>query len=116
METRFMEAKETIYMIIPKELKDNIKKLAKKNDVSMTSYIVEVLENHIKGNPENIDNTSRLKMYTIEDIQEFLGGANHMTVRKLIKSGELPGKVICGKWRVSEANLLKYVEDFDNIH
>lgn len=105
-------------MVMPKELKDNIKRLARKNGVSMTSYIVEVLENHIKGNSEqiNIDNTSRLKMYTIEDIQEFLGGANHMTVRKLIKSGELPGKLICGKWRVSEANLLKYVEDFDNIH
>ena len=54
-----------------------------------------------------------LKLYDLSEVANILG-VTHRTVWNYVKAGKIPSKMVCGKWKVSEANLTAYVNGVDN--
>ena len=50
------------------------------------------------------------QFYTIEEIAKMLR-VSEATVRNLISSGELPAAQVGRQWRISQADLDKYLEE-----
>ena len=50
-----------------------------------------------------------MKVYTTEDLAEILQ-IEIRSVYKLLRSGELKGKKVASKWRVTENQLKEYLE------
>ena len=49
-----------------------------------------------------------LKLYTLTELEEILG-VTHRTLQTYMKDGRLKGQKIGGKWKVSEENLMKFI-------
>lgn len=57
---------------------------------------------------DRIDALQDLTLYTVTELEPVLG-VSAQTIKRRIKSGELPAKKISGKWRVTRADLEKYI-------
>lgn len=55
-----------------------------------------------------------LKLYDVDDLVRIMG-MNIQTVRKLIAEGKIPAKKHGRRWYVSEAHLLEYFQQTDNL-
>ena len=53
-------------------------------------------------------NATDIKLYTLEELSEKLSVTVY-TLRNYIRSGKLKAAKIGGKWRVSEENLLRFI-------
>ena len=56
--------------------------------------------------------TNIIKLYTLSDLVPMLG-VTYRTLQNYIHDGKLKGVKIGGQWRVSEENLLKFVNGGD---
>ncbi len=107
---------EHLNLLISKELRRKIERYAGTNDLSMNEGCIQILEDFFAENkdalsnkPKELDTKSRMTLYTLKEVSEHLG-ISLMTIRKYVASGELQAKMIGGKWRVSEVNLIEFIE------
>lgn len=49
-----------------------------------------------------------LTLYTVTELEPVLG-VSAQTIKRRIKSGELPAKKLNGKWRITRADLEAYI-------
>lgn len=62
------------------------------------------------------ESTKRLegfRLYTLSDLEPILG-VTHRTLQTYIKDGRLKGVKIGGKWKVTEDNLVKFLNGESN--
>lgn len=57
---------------------------------------------------ERIDALQDLTLYTVTELEPVLG-VSAQTIKRYIKSGKLPAKKIGGKWKVTRADLEKFI-------
>jgi len=62
-------------------------------------------EARLEANAKTLDG---LKLFTLTELESVLG-VTHRTLQNYIKDGRLKGVKIGGKWKVSEANLTKFL-------
>lgn len=55
-------------------------------------------------------NLETLRMYTLTELEPILG-VSHRTLLTYVKEGKINGKKLGGKWKVSEENLRKFVNN-----
>lgn len=56
--------------------------------------------------------TDTIKLYTLSDLVPMLG-VTYRTLQNYIHDGKLKGVKIGGRWRVTEENLLKFINGGD---
>lgn len=54
------------------------------------------------------DSIEDLKLFTLTELEPILG-VSHQSLVRYVKAGKLPAKKINGKWRVTRADLEKYI-------
>lgn len=54
------------------------------------------------------DSIEDLKLFTLTELEPILG-VSHQSIVRYVKEGKLPAKKINGKWRVTRADLEKYI-------
>lgn len=54
------------------------------------------------------DSIEDLKLFTLTELEPILG-VSHQSIVRYVKAGKLPAKKINGKWRVTRADLEKYI-------
>lgn len=57
-----------------------------------------------------MDKNNDLKFYTIPELCEILK-VSHRTVQTYLLKGKLKGKKVGGKWIVTHANLIEYINE-----
>lgn len=49
-----------------------------------------------------------MKMYTLTEIEPIIG-VTHRTLLEYVKNKKFPAVKICGRWRISEENLKRFL-------
>ena len=55
-----------------------------------------------------LDTLNNIKLYTLTELEDVLG-VTHRTLQTYMKSGKLKGVKIGGKWKVTEENLMRFI-------
>lgn len=61
-----------------------------------------------KRNALRAEKLDRITMYSVSDLEPIIG-VTHRTLLSYIKQGRLKAVKIGGKWRISEENLMKFL-------
>ena len=59
---------------------------------------------------DRIDAIKDLTLYSVKELEPILG-VSEQTIKRRIKSGELPARKISGKWKVTRADLEEYINN-----
>lgn len=57
---------------------------------------------------QNAKRLENIRLYTLTDLEPILG-VTHRTLQTYIKEGRLRGVKVGGKWKVSEENLMRFL-------
>lgn len=57
---------------------------------------------------QNAKRLENIRLYTLTDLEPILG-VTHRTLQTYIKDGRLRGVKVGGKWKVSEENLMRFL-------
>lgn len=57
---------------------------------------------------ERTDAIKDLTLYSVKELEPILG-VSDQTIKRRIKSGELPARKIGGKWKVTRSDLEEYI-------
>lgn len=62
-----------------------------------------------KAEPKNrLENLDKLRMYTLTELEPVIG-VSHRTLLEYVKHGRIKAVKIGGKWKLSEVNLMKFL-------
>lgn len=57
---------------------------------------------------QNADHLSEIRLYTLTELESVLG-VTHRTLQGYVKDGKLKAVKLGGKWKVTEQNLLDFI-------
>lgn len=63
---------------------------------------------------ENNKSIINQKMYTLKELEQILG-TTRVTLLNYVHSGKLKCVKICGKWKLSEENLERYLKGEEQV-
>lgn len=59
-----------------------------------------------------MENLKDIKLYTLTEVAQIIG-VTHRTAWSYVKAGKIKGRMIGGKWKISEENLRNFIQGED---